>query len=112
MTIQHKELSEGKWAKMSIVEQMGNVGSEVSRCIKWKNLNDKRNSTFAFERALELLDMTIQDQKNIKRLRELTRVREAFIDFIEFDNQYQSTDSQWNKYFLDFGYAARKIKTA
>lgn len=112
MTIQHKELSEGKWQTMSFLEQMGNIGSEVSRCIKWKNKNDKKNSAFAFERALELLDMTIQDPKNIKRLRELTRVRETFIDYIEYGNQYHATDLQWEKYFLAFGYAARNIRTA
>ena len=101
------ELSDGKWNKMSLVEQMGNVGSEVSRCIKWKNKNDKKNSNFAFERALELLDMTIKDSKNTKRLRELTRIRETFIDYIVFDNQYRATDNLWNNYFLSFGFAAR-----
>lgn len=34
----------------------------------------------AFERALELLDLTAADPKNQSRLRELRRVREALSD--------------------------------
>jgi len=34
--IQHKELAEGRWKDLSLCEQMANIGSEVSRTIKWK----------------------------------------------------------------------------
>ena len=40
MRFQHKELSQGKWQKMSLIEQMANIGSEVERAINWKNKND------------------------------------------------------------------------
>ncbi|KAF0133821.1 MAG: Uncharacterized protein FD145_1031, partial [Candidatus Saganbacteria bacterium] len=64
----------------------------------------------AFERALELLDLTISDKKNISRLRELLRVREVLADYFVFDNTYNSTDESWQKYFLQFNYAARLNK--
>ena len=33
--IQHQELAEGRWAKLPLALQMGNIGSEVSRSLKW-----------------------------------------------------------------------------
>ena len=71
MRFQHKELSQGKWQKMSLIEQMANIGSEVERAINWKNKNDKEYSRMAFERALELIDLTISDGKNRWRLKEI-----------------------------------------
>ncbi len=37
----HKELQKGKWNKLSLIEQMANIGSEVSRTINWKNKSKK-----------------------------------------------------------------------
>ena len=36
MEYQHKELAAGRWAQMSLAEQMLNIGSEVSRANRWK----------------------------------------------------------------------------
>ena len=83
MNFQHRELSQGKWKKLSFFEQMANIGSEVERAINWKNKNNEEYSRLAFERALELIDLTITDEKNLKRLRELTRVRENLVDYLD-----------------------------
>lgn len=108
MNFQHKELAQGRWFQMSIVEQLGNVGSEVSRAINWKAKNNLTNSRQAFFRALELLDLTISDKKNISRLKEVVRVREVLSDFFMGKNQFKSTDNSWQKYFSYFAIAARK----
>lgn len=105
MKRQHHQLAKGKWQKLSFFEQMANIGSEVFRMLKWRN-RDKRNYESAFERALELLDLTIADPKNRERLKEIARVREILVDTY-FDNQYHSTEKQWNNYFYAFNYAAR-----
>ena len=108
MILQHKELANGRWEKLSFCEQMANVGSEVERTIKWRQKKNSNYSQQAFVRALELLDLTIACQKkNWARLKELSRVREALADFFQFDNIYSSTDVSWQKYFLNFNYAAR-----
>jgi len=107
MNYQHKELASGKWERMTFMEQMANVGSEVERMIQWKKKNNENYSQKAFERALELLDLTIADSKNKKKLRELTRVRETLADYFAFDNIYKSTDRNWQNYFLAFNFAAR-----
>ena len=104
--MQHKDLASGKWQKFSLLEQMANIGSEVGRSINWKN-KDEKSSKMAFERALELLDLTIADPKNKKRLKEILRVRETLVDYFCFDNIYGSSDEKWNNYFYAFNYAAR-----
>ena len=76
----HKRLSEGKWEKLSLIEQMANIGSEVSRAINWKGKSEK-DAKISFERALELIDLTIDDPKNLGRLKEIVRVREIFTDW-------------------------------
>jgi hypothetical protein len=107
MAYQHQELAAGKWNKLTLMEQLANVGSEVIRTINWRKKGNLPYSNRAFDRAIELLDLTISDHKNIKRLRELTRVREVLADYFIFDNYYQSNAEQWERYFLAFNYAAR-----
>ena len=104
---QHKELSAGRWNTLSFVEQMANIGSEVERTISWRKKNNLDYSRLAFDRALELLDLTVSDQKNVLRLKEILRVRESMADYFVFDNIYASTDEVWQKYFFAFNYAAR-----
>lgn len=106
MTHEHQNLADGNWNKISFFEQMANIGSEVSRTINWKKKN-KDYSNKAFERALELLVLTIDDTKNRSRLKELTRLKEVLADYFVFDNEYKSSDDLWQKYFYSFNYAAR-----
>ena len=107
MNIEHKNLASGRWNQLSFIEQMANVGSEVERTISWKEKNNSDYSHRAFERALELLDLTLADTKNRKRLREIARVREALVDYFSFENFYRSSDNKWKKYFLVFNLASR-----
>ena len=106
MSYIHKTLADGRWNKLTFYEQMANVGSEVERTIKWREKNEGYSER-AFERALELLDLTIDDRKNLDRLKELTRLREALADYFVFDNSYESSDKSWHKYFFAFNFAVR-----
>lgn len=107
MTIQHKNLASGHWNSLSTIEQMANIGSEVERTIKWKNKGNAKYADLAFERALELFDLTIADRKNVSHLKEILRARELFADFFAGKNIYNSTDTSWQKYFYSYNYAAR-----
>jgi hypothetical protein len=107
MEYQHKNLAGGGWQKLSFFEQMANIGSEVERTIKWKNKGNVEYSQMAFERALELIDLTIDNEKSKSRLKELSRVREMLADYFVFDNEYSSTDKSWQNYFYAFNFAAR-----
>ena len=105
LTAVHRQLAAGRWFEMPLVEQMANIGSEIERTIAWRGRN-QTNSTAAFDRGLELLDLTIADPRHRRRLRELTRLREALADYFVFDNVYRSTDESWHRYFQAFTYAA------
>jgi hypothetical protein len=107
MNHQHKELAAGRWNQFSFCEQMANIGSEIERTISWKNKGRLEISMRAFERALELIDLTVADFKNRARLKELLRVREAISDHFYFDNYYQSSPESWQRYFGSFLIAAR-----
>jgi len=106
MTI-HKDLAAGRWFELSLIEQLANIGTDVERAIRWKHKGNKEYSQAAFERALELIYLTVEDPKNKGRLREVLRVREALIDFFIYNNsEYNTTAEQWQKYFYQFNYAA------
>jgi hypothetical protein len=108
MNIQHKDLAAGRWNSLSLCEQMANVGSEVERAIQWREKRNAQYSHMAFERALELLDLTVADEKNRKRLKELLRLREMLADYFAFENVYQSSDRSFQNYFSAFNFAARR----
>jgi len=62
----------------------------------------------ALERALELLDLTLEvSVRSRPRLKELARLRETLVDYFSFDNDYCSNDKNWQNYFNAFNYAAR-----
>ncbi len=107
MTIQHRELASGRWRTFSFAEQMAHVGSEIERAIAWEVKGKPDLSLRAFERALELLDLTIGSTEIPGRLRELLRVREALADHFVFDNSYKSTHEDWRRYFRFFLLCAR-----
>lgn len=72
----HKGLSETRWFSFSISEQLGNVGSEFERAASAFQRGDEARFEKAFERMLELLDLTIADPKSRTpcRMRELLRL--------------------------------------
>lgn len=78
---QHREMAAGRWAEMLLAEQMGNIGSEVSRTLKARKMGNEARCMKAFERALELFDLTIECTKEPWRLREICRAREEFCDY-------------------------------
>ena len=108
MTYQHKELASGRWGKLSFPEQMANIGSEVERALKWKAKENTVYCRQAFERALELADLTLDSARGFARLKELARLREAIVDYFSGSNSFMSTEVSWRKYFAGFTYAARR----
>lgn len=89
---------------------MANIGSEVERAISWRKKGDLKYSQEAFERTLDLIDLTIMDCRLRKRLKEITRLREILCDYFAFSNLYKTTDQELQKYFYAFMLAARKDK--
>ncbi len=135
MSRQHRELAEGRWNALSLVEQLANVGSEVERVLRWQEKGNTDYAMKAMDRALELFELTLacpeisRNQEltqggepsraekrdgsepgsfeNTARLREVARAREVVLDFVFGENAYGSTADSLRRYFYAFGVAAR-----
>lgn len=107
MSYQHKDLALGRWSQLSFLEQMANIGSEVERALNWKIKKNPDYAQKAFERALELIDLTLDSDKNYAHLREISRMREAVVDYFFGVNQFMSSETSWRNYFSHFTYASR-----
>ena len=112
--VQHRELAEGRWGTLSLAEQLGHVGSEISRAIRWRSRRPDL-AQGALCRALELLDLTLADPRQRRapaRLREIARAREVVVDYLAGSNQYGSTALSLQKYFDAYALAARRVAQA
>jgi hypothetical protein len=110
--IRHRELAEGRWWRLTLAEQLGHVGSEISRAVRWTP-RDAERAQSALYRALELLDLTMADPRHRQtpaRLREIARAREVVADFFAGPNQYGSTGPSLQKYFDAYAVAARSAR--
>src|SRR5262245_28149680 len=112
MTNRHRDLAAGRWFDLSLAEQLGNVGSEVGRAIRRAAKNPALAET-ALHRALDLIDLTLDDprhRQSLPRLREIARAREVIVDFLCGPNAYGSTAVSLMKYFDQFALAARNAR--
>jgi len=99
----HRELAE-RWWTMTVAEQLGNIGSEISRAAKWTTRNPDLAQA-ALYRALDLFDLTLDDPRHRRspaRLREIARAREVVVDLFEGSNEYGSTAASLQRYFDAF----------
>ena len=105
----HRDLAAGRWRTLSLAEQMGNAGSEVGRAIRAKALGQPERLSGAMTRALELIDLTMEDERWAgPRRHEIARARELVCDYLAGDNLYASTAESLDAYFTAFAYAARR----
>lgn len=111
MKVYHKTLVSGRWFQLSLVEQLANIGSEIERAVLWQKKNLEYSYT-AVERALELLSLTLEDEKNKKfaKLKEIARLKELILDYFYNKNAYNTEETFWQKYFYPFYIAARGKK--
>lgn len=108
MSYQHKNLAAGRWNQLSFIEQMANIGSEVERALNWKAKHNQAYCQQAFERALELMDLTLDAARGFPRLKELARLREGLVEYFSGTNQFKFTESSLRKYFFNFLFACRR----
>lgn len=114
MALQHRDLAAGRWWSLSLFDQLGNVGSEISRAIAWTSRNSGVAQR-ALHRALELLDLTLDDPRHRQspaRLREIARTREVVVDFFAGSNEYRSSAAGLQRYFDTYARAARSETAA
>ena len=102
---QHLESAKASWAKFSLVEQMANIGSEVSRAFRAQG--NQMRYWGAVSRALDLFYLTVDDPRWRGRLREILRVRELFAAAALENDEYKTSLEDLDRYFDYFARMAR-----
>ena len=91
------------WLTRPITYQMGNIGSEVSRSLKWSAKGNQSRADKAIDRALELFDFTIEaNVGNHARLTEVLMAREEFCDYFFGGNSFHTESDKMQRYYDGF----------
>lgn len=99
----HSEEAYRDWLTRPITFQMSNIGSEVSRSLKWTAKKNKPRADIAIDRALELFDFTIDaNVENHARLTEILKARDEFCDYFLNNNTYHTDPARMQKYYDGF----------
>ena len=108
MSSRHADLAAGRWHSMSLMEQLGNAGSEVSRALRARAQGQADRERSALNRFLDLIDLTIADPRLRGRRKEICRVREIVCDYFVGGNIYRSTADSLDRYFMPYARAATR----
>jgi len=97
-----------RWHKLNLVEQLANIGSEITRISTIERMKDTKNQMKAFWRALELIDLTLNDKRWKSRLKEIVRLREVLCDSVLLKKKFYNVSlKDLEKYCLYFALKAR-----
>ena len=95
------------WYHLSLCEQLGNVGSDYERTLRWKAKGQQELFDNSFARTLEQIDLTLSDNRWAgARRREIARLREEVCHEIMHRDDPESA-AGLQRYFLAFATAAR-----
>lgn len=97
-----------QWQNLSTINQLGNIGSEISRAQYWRQKNDLNSSRAALSRALDLANLTLSDKKNFGSRHELARLKEVVADLLAETNIYHVSLSDLSSVLMNFALLARK----
>lgn len=95
-------MDSARWNQMSISEQLLNVGGEIQRAVDRKNRDEKDLAEKYLSKALEWLELSKTDPKNIGRVSELETVEEELKDYFcdnKYHNNKESLMSYWNSFY-------------
>lgn len=73
----HKTLTKDKWASFPFSKQILMIANELNRANKWIEKEDFNESRHCYERAFEILYLTIEVLKDKRKLREILRFKEV-----------------------------------
>jgi hypothetical protein len=76
----HKNLTPEKWAVYSKGQQILMIANELNRANNWIKKNQLTEINQCYERAFELIDLTVEDSKWAGKVRELLRCREVIAE--------------------------------
>jgi len=81
-------ITQQRWNTLTLAQQLGNIGSELNRAYSWQQKNDRENRNKSLSRALELIDLSLNDPRWPWRLKEISRLREVVADWFSDQKVY------------------------
>ena len=87
------------WFRLSLPEQMVNIGSEVKRAVRFDSNAEKK--TVFLEKTLALTELTMEDPKNQKVLPELEISREVLMDY-QGKHKMDCPKESIQRYYMNF----------
>jgi|SRR3989344_6832661 len=95
------------WSKLNLIEQLGNIGSEVGRAAKWCGV-DEKSFQGAVGRTFELFELTLIDGRwNNYEHKKVKKMKELFADAVLGGYEYKSNLKDLEKYFMLFALKAQ-----
>lgn len=89
-------------------DQLGHIGSELARADSRQQINDPDSAQEALCRAIDLIDLTLGDQRWSSRLKEIARLREIVGGHYAKAELYGTTLKGLESYCTSF-YLAKSI---
>lgn len=104
----HQNLAQGKWFTLTLAQQLGNIGSDLDRALRWKQKGHARLFSSAAARTLELLDLTLADRRlNSPRRKEIARLRDEVCRELFVSNNVNESSHGLQRYFLSMATMAQ-----
>ena len=95
-------MDSARWNKMSISEQILNIGGEVQRAVDRKERHEMDLAKSYLNKALDWIELTKNDPKNKNRIEEISIVEDELKDYFsanKYKNNKNSIMSYWNSFF-------------
>lgn len=101
-------MNKERWEKFSFEEQMGHIGSEYGRAESLNKKGDQENYKVSLERAIELIELTINDKRWETRLYEILKLKDVLVDLYEETRKYNVSAQYLENYFLSLALLIKK----
>ena len=91
-----------RWIQFSPAQQLGNIGSEITRARTREEQNDVNGRNQALLVALELIDLSLDDTRWGSGLKEIARLREVVADWYADTHIYNVPRENLEDYCISF----------
>lgn len=106
----HPNLTLTKWRSIPKSTQILNIASEFSRAKNWLKKKDDQEVKNCLNRALELMDLSVEDKKWRASLKELLRFRELLAEFYIQKDKDEDYFKKLFRVWLNFSEETAKVK--
>jgi hypothetical protein len=101
MPTQHQSISEDRWSRFPLDQQILMIGNEMNRAAKVLRHEDRSYRNNCYERILHLTDLTIRVQQRAALRRELLRWRDLIAElYVSLEPDGQKHDAAFRSLLM------------